>query len=464
MHQKESAASLVMSRCSLLFNKAVAYEPPLYLFPELLDKRPAPGNGEDFPTIEVTDCVTAAVSLDDSHWFICAAEKPLSDETDANSAHSSAQLSPAMELTRLVLQGAFTSIHLNTDLLNSENPDGFTPNNFTTSLHRLVDEVLIAERSTTRSIINRPLSKSEADEEANSLRRVVFSKHFVHVLAYQRLLELVHSRKRQCIAKVEDSSTDMHQAEGATELLPSNTPWQCEYDGSFVACPEIHAEERTAWYRTLAKHLRSNHKSWSTKTSISCQTDEDLRHRAAGVTPTCSPLADADKACPPVGTELLSTLAQKLSQRLAGFYKIGESELLPSASWLVVVTSSNSNAPSNRSRYVLDDCIGQLCTFGRDDGYCDHARVRIDCPLGDKTAAPKRISPHHCTLMVTAEGLIFSVHGRNGARVVGRRHLLAGHAVTLARDGLREPQRIALVADLSLELSFIPQQEAPHLS
>ncbi|CUI15156.1 Hypothetical protein, putative, partial [Bodo saltans] len=174
--------------CHIEFTRTVDFEPPTYLFQEFLERVEETPNGT--VAIETTDAVISAVDLTRSSWTVVPI-KSLDDEVDAAGATNSAGGSSSndFEFSRLILQGAFTPIQLSATALDPLS--GFTSSNVVRAVQALGQKLASGAHLRNRSLIGRALTPAELTSENLAMQRVMMSNHFINVLAWQRLQELL---------------------------------------------------------------------------------------------------------------------------------------------------------------------------------------------------------------------------------------------------------------------------------
>lgn len=475
----ESSPHVAMGQCTVNFHSAAPYEPPLYLFPELLPKVRVEIDAETaapkqpLPRVHAPDTTTNMVDFASSQWSLFAVNDPLAAVVSPPSSSTGGrkgarQLTPADEVASLIIQGSFSPLHLNASVLDPEN--GFSSKRLTDSLVKLAN--MLGERAllkSSRSMLGRPLTESELLDEAQRIRKAVLTKYFVHLLAWQRLEELLaidepHTPISVNQLKSTTMKGELDSDDAKQQQRPSADPWQSEYESCDVSVEEANAERKIEWCQLMeaavARSHRANMSSWKTQHSVGQQTEEDLRRRTAGVSQTVSPYADVSKV---PSNRTLQDDVRRVFQQVAASYDPFKNVVVstPSehvAGWRITIRSQLCEGTSlETTQVLLRDTAGAFLNLGREEGFSASQKTFVHLGLGSRTAAPKRIAGHHCTLSVIEKGrLIITACGANGVRVLGKRHLLAGDSWATSMDDIQpnRPIIVALVADVSLEINY----------
>ncbi|KAH8614258.1 hypothetical protein ERJ75_000775100 [Trypanosoma vivax] len=428
----------VVGNCELAFLQPITYEPPMYLFPELLPKVP-----EGTAPLSVGDAVAdgvdvAASSLDVAELFRLPLEE-LREIRDEISATNKQELPPTVTtLASLLASNRLQSIGLSAELLQR---------------HKFSSGAIIAEliKLKNRARLN--------DEEAQA----IMSNHFINLLAWRAAMEinskaLPGKRGREDVedaggdgevgghASTADSQTKCKfscpRDDGTNDLdalKPSSDPWSADVDlhpGVFVAAGEQGVEKRIEYIDTLSKLFR---RPWRKLESKGVQTDRFN----PGVINETAPFADPTK--------------------LSGAWVDGAAELgwcsrsSTSGSlgchWVLEVFSHSTASPK-----TFPIC-NRLMHFGRDTGVVSGVAssvANIHVGLGSFTGHPEFISPHHFTIAVLSNRSAESLgegseavgkmdaelgegresgsclwlinYGRNGTRVKGKQWVLGNMA------------------------------------
>jgi hypothetical protein len=451
--------STAFGPCKIEFTRTVDFEPPAYLFHELLEK--VEENQSTLP-IETTDAVISAVDLTRSSWTVVPIDALDEAETAVSANSVGGSSSNDFEFARLILQGAFTPIQLNATALDPVS--GFSSSNVVRAVQALAQKLALGAHQRSRSLVGRPLSPAELASESLAMQRVMMSNHFINVLAWQRLQELLAtsttdvdalSRSQERGAAAEQ--VPLPASNDFTDFKPSVSPWDSEYDDCFISCPE---ELGNPLYDQLAKHFTG----MTSKRSVSTgqQTDDSLRRRCAGVIPITSPYADVVKTTAALPQDFLAKISEKLSSRLASLRDSKQGASV----WEIII---QSNGATVDTMYV-PDAEGEQVSLGRDQvGFSSSSRAFISASLGTFTDHPKLVSPLHLILSTSkrntdgpsSEGvgstnLNITACGRNGIRILGRRHLLAGQSFTYpaSSQNATQPLRVNVTPDLSILVRF----------
>lgn len=441
-------------KCELQFitNNGVIYEPPAYLFPELIPKVDKSTAAASTPQ-EFLDRVISALNASESSWPVCTLETSASNTTDGSGNPSilgTSQHTAEDTFARLVMQGAFTPIHLTPEALDPIT--GFSTNSVMDGIRRVAERIAATASARKRCILGRCLSPQELSEEETLMKQVCFSPHFVNVLAWQRLQEITCTSHLP--SEGEQAVKVPEVKEGNPVLLPSSDPWQQAYPQSpqsssvFVASPESRSDLKVPLYRLLSEQLRDDQKYWIDAASTSTQTDDVVIKKACqGIVRLMSPFATA--TFPGVITQnMVRTALDKMEAR-------GASEGSSATNgWSVTLRSiSPSVTPLADKTFVVPLHQGTV-VLGRSEGYNTDASLYVDIGLEGFTEHPKRISPAHCGLFASVPGgsneLTVVAFGRNGVRVVGSKWLLAGQSLRISG---KEKRTVFLTSDVVMTIA-----------
>ncbi|ORC92226.1 uncharacterized protein TM35_000044400 [Trypanosoma theileri] len=444
MNPPKRSAELMTSflgDCELTLRRPINYEPPMYLFPELLPRVP-----EGTPPLSVSDAIADAIDVEASSLDIAAlcnipqielregtGDLQRGDANEASSASNSVELSDMHIIASLLASNRLQIAGLTADMLKS---GGFSSRSIVEKLRTLIERAR--------------LSSIEA--------KAIMSPTFLNLLNWRSLTEnesryLSNRRKREPESELPDRRVRPRQElveETEIALLqPSNDPWSSDVDltpGVFVAAGERDVERRNEALVALSNVLSS---SWRSLRSIGIQTDRFV----PGSINETSPYADPLKI--PGGT-------MDVEQDLG--WKPQEGEEDSKSNWLLRVTSSIT---SSTKVFPMKNGI---MNFGRNAGVTSAVYgsvTNVHVGLSSFTAHPEFISPHHFSLMLlpaqstcpddnlgTAtqqrEGSIeesgdggtrclwLMNYGRNGTRVIGKQWTL-GDMVRLDIGDVLQP-------------------------
>ncbi|CAJ1993062.1 hypothetical protein conserved [Leishmania donovani] len=288
----------ILGECVLKLSRSTTYEPPLYLFPELLPPVP-----QGTPPLPVWDAVADAVDIAASSWRVADATQLIAAGVAAAGA-SGIKPSTAVErrpqamvtLTSMIAKNRLLAAGLDATVLER---DAFSSAAIITHLAALQARMGLS------------------DEEGAA----IMSNHFINLLAWQKLRELngpfLHAAVSGAEQKVSEgeaagsaafspspaappSSRKRSRAvQGGDERdvwLPSPHPWATEAElaasdgsGRFVAASEANVEKQVELLQTLAELYQ---RPWRTLASRGQQTDFVVPPGTVNVT---SPLADNSK-------------------------------------------------------------------------------------------------------------------------------------------------------------------------
>lgn len=432
--------------CTIEFTQIVDYEPPAYLLHELL---PKVEEEDSMKHTEVTDAVISALDLGRSSWPVVPIDS-IETEKDVDRSHRDSR---DFEFAQLVLQGAFVPIQLNATALDPI--VGFSSSSVVRGVQELAEKLKTTAHERPRSLVSRSLSHVELAEEAASMKRVMMSNHFINVLAWQRLQELLMQHSETYSTERKKPLTPIHTDEEKKKntsgmLRPSISPWSTDYSECSVSCPEQLSDPSVPFFDQLTQYFKGVPvKSFA---SSAQQTDDSLRSACAGVIRITSPFADICKETDALHQESVIAIANQC------FGDVVCREERPPA-WEIAVNSSGNLVDT----FFLSPTACRQLTFGRDPvGFSSSARAVIGVCLASFTDRPKLLSPLHLTTTVLQSDdaggplLDITAWGRNGLRVLGKRHLLAGDSLRLSATADGGPSRLQLTPDLSIVVTFRP--------
>lgn len=377
--------------CELVFKHPVSYEPPLYLFPELLGKVP-----EGTAPVAVGDAVSDALVVESS--FLNIAELFHLPSEDLRKGVGSAKrgaaagditppqdeaekTGPKVTLASLLASNRLQSIGLTAEVLQRGK----------FSSGAVIDELLKLKQ---RVGLN--------DDEA----KVIMSNHFINLLAWSTAVEINSHQLPAKRGRESDNNGDAYEREeivagcnekkrdrpcgddGAGEidiqtLQPSEDPWSNDVDihpGTFVAAAEKDVEKRVELIENLTKLYR---RPWRTLQSKGIQTDRLV----PGVINETAPYVD---------------LMKLPGAYLDGVRELGWKPAVHSNSeercpWILQVTSTSvSDSQTIPVR-------GRVMHFGRTAGVVSSVSngiTNIHVGLVSLTQHPEFVSPHHFSLFL----------------------------------------------------------------
>lgn len=418
---------------TLSFHPSV-YDPPLYLFPELLPMvEKKPGSRSPPPTADVVDATLGALNRDSSSWRIVGLSAP-QDEPLVDLKGD--QLDSTDSLAMLVMKGSLRSIGLLPQALSPHT--GFSAAKL---VHHL--DALALHLGQTM--------KTETDR--TMLQKVVRSNHMINILAWQRLEELLGMSSGARAGMFQSTYQPQPTSDSASALggndnglevgtVPSTDPWQEIYSSNrFVSADVSNAQLHEPAIANLLQLFQKENAQWPTKRSIGAQTAD--KGSFAGMVRETLPLAKPD--LPPL--ELVDPLVAK--QQPKSVWAFASANV-----WRLEVTSLSELCSS--TTLFVEDVMGSRCAFGR-AGFDLHSAVNVD--LGAFTASPKRISSLHMTLFVQQAGhLSLVVYGKNGVHVNGRT-LFPNGALWKVDSTAQFPVALFPVADVKVTLAYQPREE-----
>ncbi|KAH9601797.1 hypothetical protein LSM04_007754 [Trypanosoma melophagium] len=373
MHSPERSAESMtpfLGNCELALQRSTVYEPPMYLFQELL-----PGVPEGTAPFSVSDGIADIVDVDASSMDIAALckipqrelrenteDSKQGDANEASSASHSVEMSDMQVLASLLASNRLQIAGLTADMLQS---GGFSLGSMVEKLRTLIDCA--------------KLNSSEA--------KAIMSPTFLNLVSWRFLTEsesryVPNRRKRETLTETPDRRVRQRQElVEETELAliqPSNDPWDDKdlTPGVFIAAGEVDVECKNEAIVALSNVFSS---SWRSLRSTGIQTDRFL----PGSINETSPYADPMKL-PGATMDVEQDLGWK-----------PEEEDDSKNNWLLHVTSSITS-----STKVFPMKSGFM-NFGRNAGVTSAVYggvTNVHVGLASFTAHPEFISPHHFSL------------------------------------------------------------------
>lgn len=443
---EEKPRPSLLGECRIHLSHPTFYEPPLYLFPELL-----PRVAEGSPATQVWDRVATAIQVKSSYWKIADASPILSEVAAEGVRGESAggkeeKPQAPVSLASLIAASRLVGAGLAPQVLE----DG-----------RFSSAVILAELAR----LQRRLGLSDAEGAA------LFTQHFINLLAWKALHDINHpippfagtdnntnnnesnTTTNNNNNKISGSGTTDGSAVGKRKrarengdggpdvdllsLRPCPDPWDdivndSAHAGTFISGKETNVEERVALIRTLTELYRRPVKSLA---SEGVQTD--LAVPPGRENPT-SPYVDAGR---------LPGSTLRVRDDL-GWVPAASAEELARYTVCVEVSLLDSQSPSETHCLSLGShAVG--CVAGQ-EGEIAVAKTPATVPLAINVAhlvcphgqGETTVSPHHCTLLVQAPAdkqaahhvdsdaaasagqVVLLNYSRNGSRVEGRRWVL----------------------------------------
>ncbi|KAK7195723.1 hypothetical protein NESM_000502600 [Novymonas esmeraldas] len=405
----------ILGECVLTLTHSTTYEPPLYLFPELLPRVP-----QGTPPLPVWDAVADAVDIGASSWRVADATQLVAAGVAAAAEASGGAPSVPAErkprsmatLTSMIAENRLAATGLDASALEK---DAFSSAAIITHLATLQARMGLS------------------DEEGAA----IMSNHFINLLAWQKLRELNgsaghrgacrgdgrHGASEAASSSSSPSSPPSTLAQPAPvpsrkrwraavdgedcdTWLPSPHPWATEAElarpdeaGRFVAAGEVHAERQVELLCALADLYG---RPWRTLASCGQQTDFVVPPGTVNVT---SPYADNAKLPGAVldpSSDLGWVPASSAAPHAAYFGRVCVAHTATFYSVVVSATQSGVAAPPP-TRVPLDEPI---VYFGRQAGPQPAAAVAaaattpIAGALAPYTTRPELLSRFHFALVL----------------------------------------------------------------
>lgn len=408
----ESSDKAIIGDCCISVTHSTTYEPPLYLFRELLPKV-----SQNTKSVVVWDGVADAIDVENSFWRVS----------------NSQLLSEASKYAGLAER---TEPHTETDTLAT-----MIASNRLASAGMTAD-ILSKGQFSSHAIINELEVHCKVSGFSEKEKALLMSNHFLNLLAWMKLRELNYSFTRTHAEKNErDTKTRKRSRVDEAEKsgnLPLPSPWFTEMDESFVPGRFISGLEKDVEKKIEALE------------SLSCLYN-------GPVLSLCSRGQQTDYVVPP-GTINTTSPYNVLpsSSGKAVFHSVSDlqwsSDLfsipaLIEARILCVLSGVPHETVEKEVIPLRDSCVhfGRLKGLIRSTSGGSSTRVQIG--LGDFTSFPDVISPLQFSIyQVCSDTVLLLNYGRNGIRLQGNKWVL-GEALTL-----KLPVVITVTKDLSVEL------------
>lgn len=402
----------ILGDCSIILTHRTSYEPPTYLFPELLPKVASNSN-----SVSVWDGVADAVDVQNSFWRVA---NPLLLDYVSKSVecHVPNDVKPARttvsqcSIASLIATNRLSSAGISADVLSV---GGYSA------------EAIIEELDCYSSMNNL------SDEESEALK----SNIFINILAWMKLKEINYQRHPlACHLKKDAGVGQKRNREDSTEdhdILPSPSPWFTDTEntpitGKFISQREINFEKKIDLVEKLASLYERQIVSL---TSRGQQTDYTVPKGAVNMTspfsnlPSLKPIDSFDEL---LKGNKLSDLSEKFELRITSLFSPTES----------------LTAPLSEGYFHFGRTEGVVTSLG--------GSVSIQIGLSRFTGSPEFISPHHFSFLVrrsdtsSAELWILN-YGKNGVRVENHKWVL-GEPLKL-----KVPAKLFITGDFFIEVN-----------
>ncbi|RNF11789.1 uncharacterized protein Tco025E_06602 [Trypanosoma conorhini] len=445
---QRGAESLVplVGDCELALQHATSYEPPMYLFPELLPKVP-----EGTAPFSVSDAVSDAVDVEASSLNIAELfHLPPMEPREETGGSQAGDADVAKAATPLASPAPMTTLAA---LLAADR----------LQVAGLSAEMLQRGKFSSGSIIEELMKLKDRAQLNDIEAQAIMSNHFINVLAWRTLIEV--NNQAMTAGKREPTPEwrrgRVRPREEATEevdigaMQPSDDPWSADIDlqpGVFVSAAEQNVEQRIELIDTLTALYR---RPWQTLQSRGIQTE---RFTPGSINET-APFVDPVKL-PAAMLDPVNDLGWKPSTV----------EEAPTNFWELRLTSSSTAASE------VIPLRGRFLHFGRNAGVTSAAHgtvTNVHIGLSAYTNHPEFISPHHFSLAVfpanpkrvageagaavkheldgngetgeEGQSLWLMNYGRNGVRIAGKQWTLGDMVRLEVGDVLQPTDDIRLV-------------------
>lgn len=417
MNKKSSECpdDVILGDCCISLSHSTTYEPPLYLFPELLPKVPL-----STKRAAVWDGVADAIDVKNSFWrlsnvrFLDDASKfaGLQDTSDVGNNPTT--------LASMVASNRLSTAGITCEILAK---DQFSSQAITKELSNYCNTVGFSDKEKTQ----------------------VMSNHFLNILAWLKLCEVNFSHSRANKAKSSNGSgicrkrsRNSTEEEDVSENLPLPFPWLTEMDelfapGRFISGMEKDVEKKIEELQILSQLYE---KPLLSLCSRGQQTDYIVPQ---GTINTTSPY------------RVLPSSSGK-----AHFNGVSDLQLstLAFSSPPHIVARILSNFGDTDSETLTKEVVPltEFCTnLGRNNGVISIGTrgrsTRINIGLGKMTSFPHLVSPlHFSILQMSQDTVVLLNYGKNGIKVEGQKWVL-GEPLTV-----QLPVMISATRDLKVEL------------
>lgn len=402
---------VILGDCCISLSHSTTYEPPLYLFPELLPKVPQDSRG-----VTVWDGVADAIDITNSFWRVAhsrsleEASKYVGVEQVPEVANEMTTLATMIASNRLLSAG-------------------------------ITSDVLGKGQFSSQAILNELKVHCNAAGFSEEEKALVMSNHFLNLLAWIKLREIncsyTSARKSKNDIGVTLRKRSREDINDNSENLPLPSPWFSEADELFVPGRFVSGMEQNIEKRIEALE------------ALSCLYNKPMLS-------LCSRGQQTDYVVPP-GTINTTSPFQVLprSSGKADFH--GILDLQWNTSFLnpprieVHILSVNSEH-SFQTEEVKVVPLTNLCAyFGRSEGVTCNGSImsstHIHIGLGNFTSYPQLISPlQFCVYQLDSDTVVLLNYGRNGIKVSDCKWVL-GEPLTV-----KLPVSIGVTKDLKVEL------------
>lgn len=371
---RAGAPPCILGDCTIKLSHATTYEPPLYLFPELL-----PRVAQGAPPVSAWDAVADAIDVAASSWTI-ADVRSLAIPQDAaldSTASPTVALGPnhRKPTTKSVPVTTLASLIASNRLLMV----GLTP------------QVLTDGNFSAAAIVGELLQLKDRAGLSDAEGAVVMSNHFVNLLAWKKLREVNHTAA-PVGASASSSRKRVRERDILDTLRACPDPWSTDTDdalfaGEFISGREEDVEQQVELLDTLAKLYR---RPWRQLRSQGVQTDHVVPPGTVNVT---SPYADPHRVTGGATLDVVDDLGWTAA---AG----GTLELMHPPSPYALVITSDSVDGAGAHRVLLSSPV---TTFGATAGAqrtITGAVVDIAVGLRTFTSQPTLLSSHHLSILL----------------------------------------------------------------
>lgn len=411
----ECSDGVILGDCCISLLHSTTYEPPLYLFPELLPKVP-----HNSKSAVVWDGVADAIDVKNSFWRVSNLRF-----LDDASKYAGLQDNSDVDCNRTTLASMIASNRLSTAGITCE--------------------ILAKDQFSSQAIINELEDYCKTVGFSDREKTQVMSNHFLNILAWLKLCEINFSHNRTNKAKSANGSGISRKRsrastddEDVTGNLPLPFPWLTEMDelfapGRFISGMEKDVEKKIEELQILSQLYE---KPLLSLCSRGQQTDYVVPLGTINTTSPYSVLPSSSGKADFNGVSDLHLNTFAFSSPPHTVARI-----------LSILGDTDSNTLEKEVVPLTDFCIN----LGRNKGIISSGTTerstRIHIDLGKMTSFPHLVSPlHFSILQMSQDTVVLLNYGKNGIKVEGQKWVL-GEPLTV-----QLPVMISVTRDLKVEL------------
>eukprot|EP00796_Vickermania_ingenoplastis_P005303 gene5303-3806_t len=371
----------ILGDCCISLHHSTTYEPPLYLFPELLPQVDTQGS-----QTEVWDGIADAVNVQKSFWRVA---NPLTLESASRNAGAPRCSAPNEELNEslasMITSNRLVTAGITTDIL--------THGRF--SAEAITDQLDILANSAGFS----------GDEKT-----LIKSNHFINVLAWLKLRDINYPLDRKSEKKILSSGQKRPREELLEMPSASPTPWSSLVDdpctaGRFISGMETSVEEKILLLEGLGTLY------------------------GKPVVSLCSRGQQTDHVVPSGTINVTSPYHELPSERRSQLDPHQDLQWTASGAVASPVYEVRVKTTSHDHQIVIP-VSEKVFNVGREEGVISSrgGSFRVHLGLGSISSYPCRFSPCHFSIFIRSDkkdDIWFLNYGRNGVKLRGDKFLLS---------------------------------------